>query len=81
MSGYRTDAQGNSSTEGEALLLRNLPLTSPITSVYPFSSDPVFGGSVNFKDIYFPLLDAFIVSAADGTAASVYKKKRPVAQE
>ncbi|KAH9864232.1 hypothetical protein J1614_010166 [Plenodomus biglobosus] len=81
MSGYRTDQTSNASTEGEALLLRTLPLTSPITSVYPFSTTPFFNGSIRFKDIYFPVLDALIVSAADGTASSVYEKVRPVAQE
>lgn len=81
MSGFRVDHASNASDEGEALLLRTLPLTSPITAFEPFSSAPYFGGSINYKDVYFPLLDALIVSAADGTANSVYKKIPPVAQE
>jgi len=36
---------------------------------------------MNYKDVYFPVLDAIIVSAADGTASSVYEKVPPVAQE
>lgn len=75
------DYASNASTKGEALLLRTLPLISPITSVYPFSTTPFFNGSVRFKDIYFPVLDALIISAADGTASRVYEKVRPVAQE
>ncbi|KAI8935463.1 hypothetical protein NX059_008033 [Plenodomus lindquistii] len=81
MSGYRIDTSSNVSTEGEALLFRALPLNPPITSIQPFSSTPWFGGSIKFKDVYFPTVDALIVSAADGTADSVYKKAPPVAQE
>jgi hypothetical protein len=81
MSGYRIDGPSNSSVEGEALLLRTLPLTAPIVSVNPFSAAAPFGGSINFKDVYFPVLDAIIVSAADGTPDSVYMKEPPVAQE
>lgn len=81
MSGYRTNYSSNASTKGEALLLRTLPLTGPFTSISPFSSAPFFGGSVKYKDTYFPVLDAFIVSAADGTASSVYNSVPPIAHE
>jgi hypothetical protein len=82
MSGFRVGTTAaNSSSGDEALLLRTLPLTAPIVSVNPFSATPPFGGPLNFKDVYLPFLDAIIVSAADGTAASVYDKQPPVAQE
>jgi hypothetical protein len=82
MSGYRTDTTAaNSSTKDEALLLRTLALSTSMTSVNPLSATPFFGGSIHFKDIYLPFLDAIIVSAADGTASSVYDRQRPVAQE
>jgi hypothetical protein len=82
MSGFRVGTSAaNSSTGDEALLLRTLPLTAPIASINPLSATPPFGGSINFKDVYLPFLDAIIVSAADGTAYSVYNKEPPVAQE
>lgn len=81
MSGYRTDQVSNATSEGEALLLRTLSLTAPFNSIFPFSSVPFFNGSVKFQDIYSPVLDALIVSAPDGTASSVYRSVRPVAQE
>jgi hypothetical protein len=81
MSGYRTDNANNKSASGEALLFRTLPLNVPITSYDPFSAIPPYGGSIRFKDVFFPFLDAIIVSAADGTATSVYTNKLPVAQE
>lgn len=84
MSGFRLNNSSNSSSEkepGEALLLRTLPLNTPYISVHPFSAVPHFGGSINFKDVYFPLVDALIVSASDGTLGSVYAGKPPVAQE
>jgi hypothetical protein len=82
MSGFRADTTAaNSSTKDEALLLRTLPLSAAMTSVNPLSATPLFGGSIHFKDVYLPFLDAIIVSAADGTASSVYDRQRPVAQE
>ncbi|KAI4642984.1 hypothetical protein J4E93_007053 [Alternaria ventricosa] len=82
MSGFRTGtAAANSSDKDEALLLRTLPLSPAVSSVNPLSATPLFGGSINYKDIYLPFLDAIIVSAADGTASSVYNGERPVAQE
>lgn len=81
MSGFRTDQVSNTTGEGEALLLRTLPLTTIITSYHPFSATPFFNGSVKFQDIYFPVLDALIVGAADGTVSSVYRRVPPVAQE
>ncbi|KAI4943222.1 hypothetical protein J4E91_009662 [Alternaria rosae] len=74
-------AAANSSNKDEALLLRTLALSPALSSANPLSSTPLFGGSINFKDIYLPFLDAIIVSAADGAASSVYNGQRPVAQE
>jgi hypothetical protein len=74
MSGYRVDNSTDSS-RGETLLMRTLPLVTN-----PFR-ESLYGGSINFKHIQHPLLDALIVSAADGSVDSVYTKKLPVAQE
>ena len=73
MSGYRIDTN-SSSTVGEALLLRTLPLiTTP-------QRQPLFGGSINFKFVRNPIVDALIVSAIDGPA-SVYRNETPTAHE
>lgn len=80
MSGFQVDYPTNESTNGEALLLRMLPLNTPV-SLSTRLSGQLFNGSVYFKDIYAPFLDALIVSSADGTADSVYKQTPPVAQE
>lgn len=71
MSGYVVE---NGGSKGEALLVRTLPFTDMISKV------PVFGGSVNFKDIRTPILDALIVSSANG-AADVFQNATPVAHE
>jgi hypothetical protein len=82
MSGFRTGTvAANSSTKDEALLLRTIALSAAMTSVNLLSATPFFGGSVHFKDVYLSFLDTIIVSAADGTASSVYDRQRPVAHE
>jgi hypothetical protein len=81
MSGYRLENMTDGSTDGEALLFRTLPLNVPVISVVPFSTTPLYGGSINFRDIHFPFVDAIIASSADGTASSVYARKVPVVQE
>ncbi|KAF2830652.1 hypothetical protein CC86DRAFT_378915 [Ophiobolus disseminans] len=74
MSGYRVVDNGSSEI-GETLLMRTLPLvTNP-------RREGLYGGSINFKHLNGPILDALIVSAADGSAESVYRKELPVAQE
>jgi len=74
MSGFRVE-NGTDSLHGETLLMRTLPLvTNP-------SRNSVYGGTINFKHIQYPILDALIVSSFDGTADSIYAKKPPVAQE
>lgn len=74
MSGYRFDISSNA-TYGETLIMRTLPLiTSP-------SRRPLFDGSINFRHISNPILAALIVSSADGSESSVYKKEMPVAHE
>ncbi|KAH9864233.1 hypothetical protein J1614_010167 [Plenodomus biglobosus] len=74
MSGYRVEG-GNEMSRGETLLMRTLPLvTNP-------SRTPLYGGSINFKHVNFPLIDAIIVSSADGTVDSVYRKEMPIAHE
>ncbi|KNG44805.1 hypothetical protein DDE82_001492 [Stemphylium lycopersici] len=74
MSGFRIDNSTNS-TPGETLLMRTLPLsTNPLRQ-------PLYGGTINFEHVQYRLLDALIVSSVDGSADSVYEKKRPIAQE
>ena len=74
MSGYRVNNETNS-TYGETLLMRTLPLiTNP-------DRHTLFDGSINFKNLNHPILDALIVSSADGSADSVYRKEMPIAHE
>ena len=72
MSGYLVNA--NDSSQGEALLTRALPL---VTVPYRL---PLWGGSINFKNIRNPTVDFLLVSAANGSAG-VYRNETPVAQE
>lgn len=73
MSGFLIKPDG---TPGETLLMRTLPLTT----IYDF--DPYYGnGSIHFKDMRNTIADVLIVSAADGSAASVRQRRPPVAQE
>jgi hypothetical protein len=60
---------------GETLLMRTLPLvTNP-------DRKTLYGGSIKFKHIDRPILDALIVSSADGSTNSVYRNEIPVAHE
>ncbi|KAF1936729.1 hypothetical protein EJ02DRAFT_506389 [Clathrospora elynae] len=75
MSGYRINEEGDEPEDGEALLVRTLPLTKFLTK------EQLFGfGSINFKHIRNPILDALIVSAASGPD-SVYRHEAPVIHE
>jgi hypothetical protein len=74
MSGYRFDKSTNY-TYGETLLIRILPLVTN-----PFRQK-LFDGSINFGHINNPIVDALIVSAADGSASSVYRRDKPIAHE
>jgi hypothetical protein len=71
MSGYQIDLEGSS--EGEILLMRALPLV-----VNP-TKERLYGGSIHFKELRNPIIDAIIVSAANGP--SVYRNETPVAHE
>lgn len=74
MSGHMFDS--NTSTPGDALIVRALPMLSV------FDKIPVYGnGSIKFPHMRNPIADVLVVSAADGTAASVYRHEKPVAQE
>ena len=74
MSGYLVEANGTAA--GEALVMRTLPLTTLL------SKEPLYGnGSINFKHIRNTIADVLIVSAADGSAQTVYQKIPPVSQE
>ena len=75
MSGYLFNESNINNELGEALLVRMMPLTDFETKT------PLFGsGSIKFKEVRNPLLDALIVSAADGID-SVYRRKAPVVHE
>ncbi|EOA91786.1 uncharacterized protein SETTUDRAFT_86598 [Exserohilum turcica Et28A] len=74
MSGFRVDNLTNP-VPGETLLMRTLPL---VTSLF---RESLYGGTINFDAIQYRILDAIVVSSVDGSANSVYEKKRPVAQE
>ncbi|KAJ5062649.1 hypothetical protein J3E74DRAFT_472889 [Bipolaris maydis] len=75
MSGFRV-SNLTDPVPGETLLMRTLPL---VTNMF---RQPLYGSAtINFEHIQYRILDAIIVSSVDGTADSVYEKKRPVAQE
>ncbi|KNG44807.1 hypothetical protein DDE82_001491 [Stemphylium lycopersici] len=74
MSGYLVSPE--ESTQNEALMMRTLPLTTMLTK------EPLYGnGSIHFKELRNTISDVLIVSAVDGSAASVYSHKLPVAHE
>jgi hypothetical protein len=73
MSGYLIDGNG---LPGETLLTRTLPLTT----IYDYK--PFYGnGSIHFKEYRDSIADVMIVSAANGSAATVRHGIRPIAQE
>ncbi|KAF2621562.1 hypothetical protein BU25DRAFT_435383 [Macroventuria anomochaeta] len=75
MSGYLFNESNVGHEIGEALLVRTMPLTKFLTK------DQLYGaGSIKFKDVRNPLLDALIVSATNG-ADSVYQHESPVVHE
>jgi len=74
MSGYVYNAENL--TKGEALVMRTLPLTTLYTR------DLLYGnGSIHFKDLRNTIADFLVVSAANGSADTVYQDVRPVANE
>ncbi|KAF2184597.1 hypothetical protein K469DRAFT_739266 [Zopfia rhizophila CBS 207.26] len=72
MSGYSVDTA--SMKTGEALVMRTLPLISNP------SRKPVFGGSINFKDVRNPIAD-FLIVGASSNSAGVYHNVTPEARE
>ncbi len=74
MSGYIYDSEN--STKGEALVMRTLPLTKLYTRELLFEH-----GSIHFKNLRNTIADVLIVSAANGTAETVYQDVPPVASE
>ncbi|KAH7083226.1 hypothetical protein BKA63DRAFT_599261 [Paraphoma chrysanthemicola] len=73
MSGYIVNATNGSAELGETLLTRTLSFTGME------SRKPILDGSVKFKHVRNPVVDALIVSSVD--SESVYQHKMPVAQE
>jgi hypothetical protein len=73
MSGYLIDSND---LPGETLLMRTLPLTT----IYDYK--PLYGnGSIHFKEYRNSIADVMIVSAVNGSAATVRQGIRPIAQE
>lgn len=75
LSGYILAEDGDNSTMGEALLTRAIPLTDFDTK------QPLYGqGSVRYKQVRNPLLDA-LVSSVPGGVESVYLSEAPKVHE
>jgi hypothetical protein len=74
MSGYILEGTGNQTSPGEVLMVRTYPFTDMNTK------KPIMGGSIKFKHVRNSILDALIVSTANGTAG-VLNHERPVAHE
>ncbi|KAI4656845.1 uncharacterized protein J4E78_006736 [Alternaria triticimaculans] len=75
LSGYVAHADESQNVTNEALIARTIPLSDFDTK------EPLYGvGSVKYKDIRNPILDALIASAIDGPA-SVFRNDTPVVHE
>ncbi|KAJ4332624.1 hypothetical protein N0V87_008252 [Didymella glomerata] len=75
LSGYIVANDSSHNADGEALLVRTIPLTDFNTKM------PLYGnGSVAFRNIRYPLLDALVASATGGSD-SVYRGEAPVVHE
>lgn len=72
MSGYVVNPQ--TGAPGEALHMRMLPLSGPLTK-----PQPLYGGSLMFKDWSLPIAD-FIVASTE-QAGDIYANRTPVAHE
>ena len=75
LSGYTVNKTDQGEIKGEALLLRNIPLTGPIDKVRLYDV-----GSVAFKNTRNAILDTLVASAQDGVE-SVYQGKPPLVTE
>jgi hypothetical protein len=75
LTGYVADGTEAQNMTGEALLVRLVPLTNFDTK------NPEYGvGSVSFKDIRYPILDALVASVVNGTS-SILSQEAPVVNE
>jgi hypothetical protein len=74
MSGYILEDIDDEPTKGEALIMRALPLTDMVDRF------PLYQGSVNFRHVRNPILDALIASV-EGGASGVYRNETPVIHE
>jgi hypothetical protein len=75
ISGYIMHGMESDSSPGEALLVRNVPLTDFDTRM------PYYGyGSIKFKHIRNALLDGLVASAINGIE-SVYRNETPIVHE
>jgi hypothetical protein len=74
LSGYVLPPNG-SITAGEALIVRAIPLSNFDTKM-PYYAD----GSINFKNVSLPILDA-LISTVESGAQGVYNKEAPIVRE
>ncbi|CAO2655607.1 Nn.00g044100.m01.CDS01 [Neocucurbitaria sp. VM-36] len=74
MSGYLLGSENGS--KGDALIMRTLPLTAPLSKIRHYGD-----GSIHFKHLRHVIIDALIVSSANGSAAGAYRGAPPAALE
>jgi hypothetical protein len=76
LSGYILEEASNISRKaGEALIVRTIPLTDFDTKMPLFQN-----GSISFKNIQYPILDALVASAVNGSDG-VYRNEVPIVHE
>lgn len=75
LTGYVANGTDDPSTTGEALLVRLVPLTNWDTLLPEYGS-----GSIRFKGVRQPILDALVASTPTGTH-SILSKEAPVVNE
>lgn len=76
-SGYSTEdviAENGTVSSGEALLLRLMPVVTQT------KKESLWGGSLKFKDIRYPINDLLVFAARDGVAG-VLRNETPIAEE
>ncbi|KAG9199191.1 hypothetical protein G6514_008938 [Epicoccum nigrum] len=75
LSGYVLNDTDGGNTSGEALLMRTVPLTDYDTKL------PLYGaGSISFKHVRNPMLDALVASVKNGIAG-VFDHEQPTVHE
>lgn len=75
LTGYVANGVDDPSTTGETLLARLVPLTNLDTRMPEYGS-----GSIRFKDVRQPILDALVASTPNGTS-SIFDQTAPIVHE